>query len=200
MSNLFVKIPKGSILLWHVKNDDELPKRKEMTRLLGTDTFIYYKCAGHHRDYIRLLGRLMDSLNPSTDHNWISYWPKTAMSHFLFTAQEIEINSFFLLKYSNQCLGSFHVNNEDLEVLDEHLRHYDHVRRLTRQVNDWPKMIQNHKDEIRAGNIADEVIENLDIARLQDFTKGYGQQAIDNAIANLQAWHDQFSWKSKSSG
>jgi len=122
MSDLFEKIPKGSILLWNVESEGDLPKRKEIIRLLGTDSFTYYKHDGHHRDYIRLLARLKDSLNPSTEEDWHSYWPRTAMSHFLFTAQEIEINSFFLLKYSNQCLGAFHVVKQDLEALREHLR------------------------------------------------------------------------------
>ena len=197
MSDLFEKIPKGSILLWNVESEGDLPKRKEIIRLLGTDSFTYYKHDGHHRDYIRLLARLKDSLNPSTEEDWHSYWPRTAMSHFLFTAQEIEINSFFLLKYSNQCLGAFHVVKQDLEALREHLRHYDQVRRFTHEVNDWPKRIQNHKDEIKSGKIVDAVIENFDISKLQQLTESYGQQAKDTALANLQTWHDQFFWKSK---
>ena len=200
MLDLFEKIPKGSILLWNVESDAELPKRKEIIRLLGTDSFVYYKCDGHHRGYISLLARLKDCLNPSIDDDRNSHRPKTALSHFLFTAQEIEINSMFLLKYSNQCLGSFHVTKDDLKALHENLSQYYQVRRFTHEVNDWPKRIENHKEELRSGNILDEVIENFNIARLQDLTKGYGQQAKDNVVANLQAWHDQFFWKSKLSG
>ena len=32
MSNLFEKITKGSILLWHVNDEGELPKRKEIAQ------------------------------------------------------------------------------------------------------------------------------------------------------------------------
>ena len=80
MSDLFEKISKGTILLWNVQSEAELPKRKEMIRLLGTDSFTYYKSDGHHREYIRLLARLKDSLNPiAEEEDWHSYWPRTAM-------------------------------------------------------------------------------------------------------------------------
>ena len=36
MNDLFEKIPKGSILLWNVEEDKDLPKKKEMVRLLDT--------------------------------------------------------------------------------------------------------------------------------------------------------------------
>ena len=62
--DLFARIPKGSILLWNVEDEKELPKRKELIRLLGTEDFTYYKTNGHHRDYIRALARLKDSLLP----------------------------------------------------------------------------------------------------------------------------------------
>lgn len=60
--DLFARISKGSILLWNVEDEKELPKRKELIRLLGTEDFTYYKTNGHHRDYIRTLARLKDSL------------------------------------------------------------------------------------------------------------------------------------------
>ena len=52
MSDLFARISQGSILLWNVQSDAELPKRKEMIRLLGTESFTYYKHDGHHKEYI----------------------------------------------------------------------------------------------------------------------------------------------------
>ncbi len=48
--DLFARIPKGSILLWNVEDEKELPKRKELIRLLDTEDFTYYKTNGHHRD------------------------------------------------------------------------------------------------------------------------------------------------------
>jgi hypothetical protein len=199
MSDLFARISQGSILLWNVQSDAELPKRKEMIRLLGTESFTYYKHDGHHKEYIRLLARLMNCLDPNKKEEWQSYWPRTAMSHFLFTAEKIEINSFFLLKYSSQCLGAFHVSKRDLDSLADPLRHYDQVKRFTQEVNAWPTRIQNHKDEIKSGNILDTVIENFDLTKLKQITEGYGQQAKENALANLREWHSEFFWKSMGS-
>jgi hypothetical protein len=41
------------------------------------------------------------------------------------------------------------------------------------------------------------VITNLDISKLLDLTEGYGLEAVSNTKVNLQAWYDQFFWKSK---
>ena len=194
--DLFVRIPKGSILLWNVEDEKDLPKRKELIRLLGTEDFTYYKTNGHHRDYIRSLARLKDSLSPNQKEERRGYWSQVTTSHFLFTAQEIEINPFFLLKYSTQCLGSYFVNNDDLKNLNSLLRTYDQVRSITDEINNWPQRIERHKDEIKRDSIDDIVIEKFEIQRLIDLTDGYGKQAIDHAMSKLLAWHDQHHWKS----
>lgn len=194
--DLFAKIPKGSILLWNVEDEKDLPKRKEIIRLLGTDDFTYYKTHGHHRDYIRALARLKDSLLPQQKEERRGYWSHVATSHFLFTAKEIEINPFFLLKFSTQCLGSYFVDANDIKNLNLLLRTYDQVRSITDEINSWPQRIERHKDEIKRESIEDSVIENFDIQRLIDLTNDYGKKAIDNAMSNLLAWHEQHYWKS----
>lgn len=196
MSDLFEKISRGTILLWNVQSEAELPKRKEMIRLLGTDSFTYYKSDGHHREYIRLLARLKDSLNPiAEEEDWHSYWPRTAMSHFLFSNKSINVSSFFLLKFDQKCLGGYYVTKQDLKDLGDHLRAYERVKSLTREAKSWPTKIQNHKDEIVDCAIADSVIENFDISSLQLLTMNYGVEAMKHAVANLDAWHSKYSWK-----
>jgi hypothetical protein len=139
---------------------------------------------------------LKDSLSSNQKEERRGYWSQVTTSHFLFTAQEIDINPFFLLKYSTQCLGSYFVNNDDLKNLYSLLRTYDQVRSITDEINNWPQRIERHKDEIKRDNIYDSVIENFDIQRLIDLTDGYGKQAIDHAMSKLLAWHDQHHWKS----
>jgi hypothetical protein len=195
--DLFEKIPKGSILLWNVEDEKALPKRKEMIRLLGTEDFVYYKTHGHHRDYIRSLARLKDCLSPNTSEDQRGYWSQIPTSHFLFTAQEIESNTFFLLKFSTQCLGSYFVDGSDLSNLEKLLRTYDQVRRIADEVKGWVNRIEGHKEDIKQDGIEDVVIENFQIQRLTALTNGYGQQAINHAMSKLEDWHDQHYWKSK---
>lgn len=197
MSDLFDNIPKGSLLLWYVESEADLPKRKELIRLLGVDNFTYYKSDGHHRRYIHLLGRIMDCLYPTTDERRRGYMRHRYMSHFLFTAQRIEINSFFQLKYSNQCLGAFHVSKKDFEDLDQLLQRYNQAIHWAQAIRGWPTLIQSHKEKLQSETIEDSVITNLDISKLLHLTEGYGLQAIDNTKVNLQHWYDQFFWKNK---
>ena len=199
MNDLFEKIPKGSILLWNVEEDKDLPKKKEMTRLLGTEDFTYYKTRGHHRNYIQSLARLKHSLAEDLIQDHLKYWSEVHTSHFLFTAQEIESNSFFILKYSTKCLGSYFVEKSDIDNLNQLLRRSEQVRRIAIEIQDWPNRIERHKEEIKRDGIEDSFIKNFQVQRLTEITSGYGKQAIDHARSKLQEWHDLHYWKNKKS-
>jgi len=196
MNDLFEKITKGSILLWNVEEDKDLPKKREMVRLLGTEDFTYYKSHGHYRSHIRTLARLKHCISPDFNQENRGFWSQVPTSHFLFTAQEIEPNSFFILKYSAQCLGSYFVDGNDLRNLDHLLRRYDQVRSISGEITNWPNKIERHMEEIKRDGIEDPVIENFQIARLTAMTDGYGKQAVKDALSKLEAWHEQHYWKS----
>ena len=104
--DLFEKIKRGSIMLWNVEDEKELPKRKEMIRLLGTENFTYYKSHGHHKDYIRVLAKLSLYVSSNALEKEAGYWAQMEMSHFLFTDKEIESNSFFLSAMDNVSTSS----------------------------------------------------------------------------------------------
>ena len=199
MNDLFEKIPKGSILLWNVEEDKDLPKKKEMTRLLGTEDFTYYKTRGHHRNYIQSLARLKALLAADLIPGHLKYWSEVNTSHFLFTAQEIESNNFFTLNYSTKCLGSYFVEKSDIDNLNQLLRRSEQVRRIALEIKDWPNRIERHKEEIKRDGIEDSFIKNFQAQRLTEITSGYGKQAIDHARSKLQEWHDLHYWKNKKS-
>ena len=199
MSNLFEKITKGSILLWNVNDESELPKRKEIVRLLGTEDFSCYKAHGHHRNYIRSLGRLKYCLSPDTGEEGPGYWATIPISHFYFTAERIQPNSFFILKYSKICSGSFYVENNDFTKLSKRLHNYHHARHLFDEVKRWPEKVEKHKEELLESGIQDTVIENFDVDCLKAMTERYGTQAIDKTLSDLRDWHDKHYWTGQTS-
>jgi hypothetical protein len=195
--DLFEKIKRGSIMLWKVSNENELPKRKEMIRLLGTENFTYYKADGHHREYIRILAKLCLYLSPNALSEPAGYWAQVNMTHILFTEKEIESNSFFSMKYLDKCLGTYYVEAEDIKELEKMVRHYEHVRSITDEVKHWSLRIQNHKDQIARDGINDQIITEFEIKDFETLMHGYGDEAIQHARSTLKAWHDQYYWKSK---
>lgn len=199
MSNLFQKISKGSVLLWNVDDESELPTRKEIIRLLGTENFICYKGNGHHREYVRLIGHLKVCLDPNKKEEMPGYWETVSISHFYFTAERISPNSFFVLKYSSKCVGSFYIDYHVLESLRELTRIYHRAWDIFNEVKRWSEKVEKYKNEIRENNTHDSVIEGFDVATLKAMTEGYGKQAIDQALANLQDWHDKHYWLSQPS-
>lgn len=195
--DLFEKIKRGSIMLWNVEDEKELPKRKEIIRLLGTDNFTYYKSRGHHRDYIRVLAKLSLYVSSTALEKQADYWAQMEMTHFLFTDKEIESNSFFLLKYANKCYGTYYVDASDIKQLEKLTRAYEQVRSITDEVRNWASRIQKHKDQIAHDGINDQFISEFEIAKFEALMHGYGAQAIDQAKSFLEDWHDQHYWKSK---
>jgi len=195
--DLFEKIKRGSIMLWNVGEENELPKRKEMIRLLGTENFTYYKSHGHHRDYIRILAKITLYVSSKVDEKEVGYWSQMEMSHFLFTEKKIESNSFFLLNYANKCFGTYYVDANDIKELEKLTRQYEHVIGIFNEIRNWSSIIQKHKDQITRDGINDQFISEFEIPKLEALMNGYGAQAVKHAKSLLEDWHDQHYWKSK---
>jgi hypothetical protein len=200
MSDLFKKITKGSIMIWNVEDEKALPKIKIMTRLLNLKTFTYYKSDGHHTDYIRVLLRMREARSPEALTKRWNYWSShTRTSHFLFTEQELENNSFFQLKYMTSCLGSYFVDEADLKELAQLNQYYDRLRAIADLVGGWPEVIADDQERLKKEGAIDTVIDNFDTPGLLKLIDGYGHEAIRDVVSKLDAWHTKHFWKNKES-
>ena len=95
------------------------------------------------------------------------------------------------------CHGSYFVNASDLADLDQlNLKLYQ-VQNIVSEVKSWPEKIKSHQNQINKDGINDRVIENFDVSTLISISERYGDQAIEHALSNLRAWHEQHFWKSK---
>ena len=197
MSDLFKKITQGSIMLWNVDDEKKLPKIKAMGRLLGVTNFKYYKTDGYHSNFIRTLLRMRAARSPDALKTRWSSWPSNPTSHFLFTPQELENNSFFHLTYMASCMGSYFVDEAAMEELSELNSHYDHVRSIADPVSRWPDLIANDQSRIEKDGITDTAVANFDTPGLLKLIDGYGHEAIRDAVTKLDAWQTKHFWKSK---
>jgi len=197
MSDLFKKITQGSIMLWNVDDEKKLPKIKAMGRLLGVTNFKYYKTDGYHSNFIRTLLRMRAARSPDALKTRWSSWPSNPTSHFLFTPQELENNSFFHLTYMASCMGSYFVDEAAMEELSELNSHYDHVRSIADPVSRWPDLIANDQSRIEKDGITDTAVANFDTPGLLKLINGYGHEAIRDAVTKLDAWQTKHFWKNK---
>lgn len=197
MSDLFKKITQGSIMLWNVEDEKKLPKIKVMGRLLGVTNFKYYKTDGYHSNFIRTLLRMRAARSPDALKTRWSSWPSNPTSHFLFTPQELENNSFFQLTYMASCMGSYFVDEAAMEELSDLNSHYDHVRSIADPVSRWPDLIANDQSRIEKDGITDTAVANFDTPGLLKLIDGYGHEAIRDAVTKLDAWHTKHFWKNK---
>jgi hypothetical protein len=192
---LFSRIKRGSIMLWNVTSEKELPDRKTIKRLIGTDKFTFYKSHGHHREYIRLLGKLCLYRSSRAMDQHTGYWSQQELSHFLFTEDRLEANAFFLLRYAHSFFGTYYVDAADLKDLQVFLQVYEQARNIKHQVNRWSQTVQDHKNTLASENLKDSVIESFDIAKLDALLSGYGDEAIAYTKELLDQWHANHFWK-----
>ena len=186
-------------MLWNVDDEKKLPKIKAMGRLLGVTNFKYYKTDGYHSNFIRTLLRMRAARSPDALKTRWSSWPSNPTSHFLFTPQELENNSFFQLTYMASCMGSYFVDEAAMEELSELNSHYDHVRSIADHVSIWPGVIANDQDRIKRDGITDTAVANFDTPGLLKLIDGYGHEAIRDVVSKLDAWHTKHFWKNKES-
>ena len=128
-----------------------------------------------------------------------NYWSSTSTSHFLFTEQELENNSFFQLKYMTSCLGSYFVDEANLRELNQLNHYYDRLRSIADNVSSWPEVIASDQERLKKEGAIDTVIDNFDTPGLLKLIDGYGHEAIRNVVSQLDAWHAQYFWKNKES-
>jgi hypothetical protein len=197
MHNLFTNTPKGSIMLWNVKNPSDLPKKKELNRLLSTSDLSYFKSQGQFKNYTNTLAKLTLILANKNNKQYFGYFEVTPTTDLIFTPNELESNSFFKVKFSQTCLGSYYVGNTEMNDLNHLVKKFMEVSSIRETIKKWPLKILEHREHIKQLNLTDSSIDQFDMAALEALTLTYGDQACDAAIAQLQIWHDTYFWKTK---
>jgi hypothetical protein len=197
MYKLFTNIPKGSIMLWKIASEKELPQSKELFRLLKLKEFKYYKTNGHYRNYINSIAKLLYIIHNEAKAISLGYWDSEQTTDFLFTAKELENNDLFQLNYSESCLGSYYVEEDSIKELNNLLRKFYQAWSIREELKAWPEKIIEHQKIIKALDVSDSAIEQFDIPALILLSRGYGDQAYSTLLNYLKDWHNVHFWKMK---
>ena len=114
---------KATIILMRSHFDTELPKLKDLKKLLHIPDGKYYKSGGRNSYDInkleRLLAILMEIRGEEAD------WRKNSSSDYLVTVAEVHSNLFMTLKYTAQVIDGFNLSEAALNDLDKLTGNYD---------------------------------------------------------------------------
>ena len=184
---------KATVILMTAHFDSELPKLKDLKKLLHIPDGRYYKSGG--RNYAatnrleRLLGVLSEIRGEERD------WQRHSSSDYLITVAEVHSNLFMTLKYSAQVIDGFNLTDACMDELEQLMSAYNGNCSMKGDVSNMWATLERNKDRAIKLGITDPTILNPDIPGLQQILQGYGDAEYLKATSDLKNWYDTYRWK-----
>jgi hypothetical protein len=188
---------RATIILMRSHFDSELPKLKDLKKLLHIPDGKYYKSGGRNYHEINKLEKLLLILQDIRGEE--RDWNKTNSSDYLITVAEVHSNLFMTLKYTAQVVDGFNLTDASMKDLDKLIHAYNQVCSMRSDITHmWDVLKRNSEDAAEKG-CADSTILNPDVPALQKILAGYGDAQYANAVKNIQDWYETHRWKVKAS-
>ena len=184
---------KATVILMTAHFDSELPKLKDLKKLLHIPDGRYYKSGG--RNYAatnrleRLLGVLSEIRGEERD------WQRHSSSDYLITVAEVHSNLFMTLKYSAQVIDGFNLTDACMDELEQLMSAYNGNCSMKGDVSNMWATLERNKDRAIKLGITDSTILNPDIPGLQKILQGYGDVEYLKTTSDLKNWYDTYRWK-----
>ena len=184
---------KATVILMTAHFESELPKLKDLKKLLHIPDGRYYKSGG--RNYAatnrleRLLGVLSEIRGEERD------WQRHSSSDYLITVAEVHSNLFMTLKYSAQVIDGFNLTDACMDELEQLMSAYNGNCSMKGDVSNMWATLERNKDRAIKLGITDTTILNPDIPGLQQILQGYGEAEYLKATSDLKNWYDTYRWK-----
>ena len=183
---------KATVILMTAHFESELPKLKDLKKLLHIPDGRYYKSGG--RNYAstnrleRLLGVLSEIRGEERD------WQRHSSSDYLITVAEVHSNLFMTLKYSAQVIDGFNLTDACMDELEQLMSAYNGNCSMKGDVSNMWATLERNKDRAIKLGITDPTILNPDIPGLQQILQGYGDAEYLKATSDLKNWYDTYRW------
>ena len=184
---------KATVILMTAHFESELPKLKDLKKLLHIPDGRYYKSGG--RNYAatnrleRLLGVLSEIRGEERD------WQRHSSSDYLITVAEVHSNLFMTLKYSAQVIDGFNLTDACMDELEQLMSAYNGNCSMKGDVSNMWATLERNKDRAIKLGITDPTILSPDIPGLQKILQGYGDAEYLKATSDLKNWYDTYRWK-----
>ena len=173
--------------------ESELPKLKDLKKLLHIPDGRYYKSGGRNYASTNRLERLLGVLSQIRGEE--RDWQRHSSSDYLITVAEVHSNLFMTLKYSAQVIDGFNLTDACMDELEQLMSAYNGNCSMKGDVSNMWATLERNKDRAIKLGITDETILNPDIPSLQKILQGYGDAEYLKATSDLKNWYDTYRWK-----
>ena len=184
---------KATVILMTAHFESELPKLKDLKKLLHIPDGRYYKSGGRNYASTNRLERLLGVLSQIRGEE--RDWQRYSSSDYLITVAEVHSNLFMTLKYSAQVIDGFNLTDACMDELEQLMSAYNGNCSMKGDVSNMWATLERNKDRAIKLGITDTTILNPDIPGLQQILQGYGDAEYLKATSDLKNWYDTYRWK-----
>lgn len=184
---------KATVILMRAHFESELPKLKDLKKLLNIPDGRYYKSGGRNYPSTHRLERLLHVLSEIRGEE--SDWQRHSSSDYLITVAQVHSNLFITLKYSAQVIDGFNLTDACMDELEQLMSAYNSSCSMKGDVNNMWSTLERNKDRAIKLGITDTTILKPDIPSLQKILHGYGDAQYLKATSDLQTWYETYRWK-----
>jgi hypothetical protein len=184
---------KATVILMKAHFDSELPKLKDLKKLLHIPDGRYYKSGGRNYSSTQRLERLLNILSEIRGEE--RDWKRYSSSDYLITVAQVHSNLFMTLKYSAQVIDGFNLTDACMDELEGLMGAYSSICSMRRDIDNMWSTLESNKERAINFGIADTTLLQPDIPNLQSILQGYGDAEYLKATNELKDWYETYRWK-----
>ncbi len=187
---------KATVVLMSAHFESELPKLKDLKKLLNVSEGKYYKSGGQHSSSIEQLEALLIIMAElSGDENVI----KRSSNNYLITASEVYSNIFIKLKYTAEIIEGFNLTNDAMSELEKIITCHAKLCSMHRDIEYFWTVLKRNAEKAKEMEFDDVTVLNPNLAALQEVLSTYGDSEYAKITKSIQAWYEKYRWKVKPS-
>ena len=186
---------KATVVLMNAHFETELPKLKDLKKILHIPDGRYYKSSGRNYHEVNKIHRLLNVLAELRGKDVNKY--KNHSSDYLITVAEVHSNLFMALKYSAQIVDGFNLTDQCMSELDKLLERYRSICSMQDDIKYMWRTLEDNKEIAEKHSATDKTILNPDIPALQAILHGYGDSHYAEVTQEIRDWYETYKWKVK---
>ncbi len=183
---------KSTIVLMQVQFESELPKLKDLKRLLNISDGIYYKASGRHSRSVEKLTNCLTLIAGGGQEESV-----TRPTHYLVTQSDIYMNDLLLMQYAATIIAGFNLTEAAMKELAQLLQTYHQLDWRMSSCLRFKTTLEENQEWAEQTGVEDPTLRNPNYEACDQVLNDYGTAAEAQVTAWLTAWYDKYYWKTR---
>ncbi len=184
---------KATVILMKAHFDTELPKLKDLKRILSIPDGRYYKSRGNfsnsiHRltDLLGIVARIEKTGKKQSDFR---------SSDFLITVAEVHSNLFMKLQYDAEVIEGFNLTEQNFDQLANLIDHFYEIHSMIQSVQYMSRTLEDQRETAVEKGFTDITLLQPDVTSLNNLLEGYGDAQLAIIEKAILDWYESNRWK-----